>query len=74
MANMTVGELKKHLEQFPDDMEVLYCLYSDYSHMEVDDVYTVEAVEKGGYVMRGHATMSAENKAKAKTYLLFPGN
>lgn len=72
---MNVGELKKLLEQYPDNMEVLYCCHSDYARMEVDDVYPVEAVMKSGdWAMRSHPTMSEENKAQAKTYLLFPGN
>ena len=72
---MNVGELKTKLAEYPDDMEVLYRFCSDYERMDADDLETVSAVEKtNGYWMRSHETMSAENKAREKTYLLFPGN
>lgn len=71
---MNVGELKKLLEQYPDDMEILYCCYSDYALMDADEVATVQAVMKDGWAMRSHRTMSVENKLQEKTYLLFPGN
>ncbi len=72
---LNVGQLKKILEQHPDDMEILYCLHSDYAFMEADEISTVKAVMKcGGWAMRSHPTMSAQNKAEEKTYLLFPGN
>lgn len=71
---MNVRELKQALEQYPDDMEVLYCLHSDFERMEADDISTVEAVDQNGYWMRTHRTMSADNQARKKTYLLFPGN
>lgn len=71
---MNVGDLKKLLEQYPDGMEILYCLHSDYECMEVDDILPVEAVDQNGYWMRAHPTMSEANKSRCRTYLLFPGN
>lgn len=71
---MNVADLKKLLEQYPDDMELLFRCCSDYERMEEADIGPVTAVDQGGYWMRSHATMSAENKSKEKTYLLFPGN
>jgi hypothetical protein len=71
---MNVGDLKKLLEQYPDDMEILYCCCSDYEILKWDDIKKISSVDQGGYWMRSHATMSAENKSKEKTCLLFPGN
>lgn len=72
---MNVRELKAKLDQYPDDMEILYRYCSDYERLDGDDLTVVEAVCKtNGYWMRSHPTMSAENKAAAKDYLLFPGN
>ena len=70
---MNVKELKALLDRYPDDMEVIYCLYSDYEMLDSDDIREVKAVFKG-YVMRSHPTMSQENKDAEKTYLCFPGN
>jgi hypothetical protein len=69
---MNVKELKKHLEQFDENLEVLYQCHSDYRLLEAEDVEVVEAVEQQFYHMRTHRTMSAESKAKAKDYLIFP--
>lgn len=71
---MNVKELRHALEQYPDDMEVLYSCCSDYERMEADDIGVVKAVDQNGYWMRSHPTMSADNKAREKEYLLFPGN
>lgn len=72
---MNVAELRAKLAEYPDDMEILYCYRSDYERLEADALTVVEAVEKtNGYWMRSHPTMSVENKANAKSYLLFPGN
>jgi hypothetical protein len=71
---MNVGELKKMLEQYPDDMEILNDRCSDYDLVKLEDWSVVEAVPQGFYVMRAHPTMSDENKAKAKKYLHLVGN
>lgn len=67
-------ELVEFLKDYPDDMPVIFQQYSDYSHMEADMIGVVTAVDKGGYIMRFHKTMSEENKRGAKVYLCFPGN
>ena len=72
---MNVRELKILLSHLPDDLEVLNQRYSDYQIVVSGDFSVVEGVEyKGGWVMRAHPTMSAENKAKSKPYLLIVGN
>ena len=65
---MTVGELKKELEQYPDEMELLIEKWSDYA--PVDECSIIRGVKKdGGWMMRSHPTMSEENKAQEKEYL-----
>lgn len=71
---MNVGELKKMLDQYPDDMEILNDRYSDYDLVQESDWSVVKAVPQGQYIMRSHPTMSAENKAKEKEYLHLLGN
>jgi len=71
---MNVGELKKMLEQYPDDMEILNERWSDYSIVLESEWTVVKAVPQGCYIMRSHPTMSAENKAKEKEYLHLFGN
>ncbi len=67
---MNVGELKKALGAFPDDMEVVVMQYSDYAILKEDGLSLEEGVDKGGWVMSSHPTMSGDNRAGAKTYLL----
>ncbi len=67
---MNVGELKKMLENYPDDMEILHDRYSDHEIVTEKDWSIVKGVEKDGWVMRSHQTMSAENKRLEKSYLL----
>jgi hypothetical protein len=71
---MNVGELKELLSQYPDDLEVIYQLYSDYDYLCAGHISLIEAVDKGSYLMRSHSTMSDENKEKSASYLCFPGN
>lgn len=71
---MNVIELREYLTQFPDDMEILYRMCSDYERLDAEDLKVVGAVDQNGYWMQEHPTMSDENKAKMKSYLLFPGN
>lgn len=66
---MNVGELKKMLDQYPDNVEVLVEKYSDYRIIADVDCSVMKAVQKEGWVMRSHPTMSQENKAKEKEYL-----
>ena len=71
---MTKAELVKYLEKFDDNAEILYNQYSDYSILEEKDIELIRAVPKSFYVMRSHPTMSEENKAKEKDFIIFPGN
>ncbi len=71
---MNVGELKKMLDKYPDDMEVINQRYSDYDLVTEDEWHVVKAVDKRGYVMRPHPTMSHENELAQKDYLLLGGN
>ena len=71
---MNIGDLKKMLEQYPDDMEILHSRYSDYCIVHKDDWSIIKGVNQGGWVMRSHLTMSEENKAKEKEYLHLIGN
>ena len=67
---MNVGELKKMLENYPDDMEVLNGRCSDYEIISEREWSVVKGVDRGdGWIMRSHPTMSAENKALEKDYL-----
>lgn len=71
---MKVAELKKMLESYPDDMQILNGRYSDYEIISEDDWSVVSGVDKDGWVMRSHPTMSKENKANEKEYLYLRGN
>lgn len=73
---MNVGELKKMLEKYPDDMEILNERYSDYAMISEDEWSIVKGVETGkdSWVMRSHPTMSEENKRREKEYLSLVGN
>ena len=48
---MNVGELKKMLEKYPDDMEILNERCSDYDLVELSDWSVVNAVPKDFYHM-----------------------
>lgn len=71
---MNVGQLKKMLEQYPEDMEILNGRCSDYEIISEDEWSVVQGVAKEGWVMRSHPTMSAENKSQEKSYLYLSGN
>lgn len=72
---MTVGDLKKMLEQYPDDMEIVNTRCSDYDNITEDEWGVVKGVpNESGWIMRSHPTMSANNKANEKEYLHLAGN
>ncbi len=71
---MTVGDLKRMLERYPDDMEIINGRYSDYELISESEWSVVMGVPHGGWVMRSHPTMSEENKQKEKAYLYLEGN
>ena len=74
MNDMNVGELKQLLENYPDDLEILKEMYSDYHSLEEDCFYISKAVDKFYYYMKSHPTMKKENKGLEKTYLCIVGN
>ena len=71
---MNVKELKKMLERYPDDMEIVNERYSDYQVIQEGDWAVVKGVDKDGWVMQSHPTMSEANKAAEKRYLALLGN
>ena len=73
---MNIGDLKRMIEQYPDDMEIVTERYSDYWIVEEDEWFVVDGVQNTavGYVMRAHPTMSDENKALVNKYLALKGN
>ena len=72
---MNVGELKKMLTKYPDDMEVIHTRCSDFEVVDESMWSVVKGVfNPGGWVMRSHPTMSQENKSKEKAYLHLVGN
>ena len=71
---MNVGELKKMLEQYPDDMRVIVDRMSDYDLVEESQFSVVKGVSKNHYIMRSHPTMNAENKAQEEEFLHLIGN
>lgn len=71
---MNVGELKKFLMKFPDDMELVNGRMSDYEIVKESDFSVIFGVDKNGWVMRSHPTMSEENKSNQKQYLYLVGN
>jgi hypothetical protein len=71
---MNVSELKKMLAQYPDDMEIVNGRCSDYELIKESEWSVIKGVDKDGWVMRSHPTMSDENKAKEKAYLHLKGN
>jgi len=71
---MIVKELIELLKQYPEDLEVIQTMYSDYIEFDADGLNVVNAVDQGGYIMRSYPTMSAENKLREKEYLHIQGN
>lgn len=64
---MTVSELKKLLDQHPDDMEVIVDRYSDYDPVETVEV--ISAVRQHNYIMDTHPTMSRANQERIEQFL-----
>lgn len=67
---MNVGELKKALGAYPEDMEVIIPVYSDYQLVVQECIGEISAVNKGYYIMQSHPTMDEINKTNERTYLL----
>ena len=71
---MNVGDLKKILEELPDDMDILAGRYSDYVLLDKEEWSVIKAVPRDEWVMRSHPTMSEEDKAKEREFLYVEGN
>ena len=71
---MTVHELWMMLATYPGDMEIVNQRMSDWQIITAADWSIVKGVDKDGWVMRSHPTMSEANKAKEKSYLALEGN
>jgi len=71
---MTVLELKKMLEKYPDDMEVVNGRCSDYQIIKEDEWSVVKGVTEDGWVMRSHPTMSNERQVNEQEFLYLYGN
>lgn len=71
---MNVGDLKKMLEKYPDDLEIMNERYSDYEIISEDEWSLVKGVPDQRWVMRSHPTMSEENKKKEREFLCLKGN
>lgn len=67
---MTVSELITFLLAKPQDIQVAYCLFSEYALMEIKDIEVVTAVppRNDGWVAR------ARPDKPTQQYLMFPGN
>lgn len=67
---MNVGELKKLLRKYPNDMPVAYELYSEYSTLEEGDIKVVEAC-----MPRADRWVARKRPDKpVQKYLMLPGN
>lgn len=73
---MTVGELKKMLEQYPDDIEVIHTRlevitvrHGVFRIVEEEDWSLITGVRRAWGLMLSHPKMSPENKALEKKYL-----
>ena len=67
---MNVGKFKDLLNEYPDDMQIVYQKFSEQCLLEKDDISTAEccAPRPDGWV---------EDKRpdkESQTYLMFPGN
>jgi hypothetical protein len=68
---LTVKDLREHLEQFPDNMEVVYSCCSQWTKMHRHEVSTLEGFDNGGYISQ---SFRPKDQALVKTFLAFPGN
>lgn len=64
---MKVSELRKILDNYPPDMEVITDLYSDYGALEVHKIVVV--LPQSDYYIRYHPTMSEDKHNKLLTVL-----
>lgn len=67
---MTVADLIKHLQTYPQDLPVAYCKYSEYAALEEREIVTgqLSPMRSDGWV---HDRRPGE---PTQEYLIFPGN
>lgn len=71
---MTVAELIEHLKTLPQDLEVVYMRYSDYTFLEADEITIAHGVKRDKWIARYHRTMPEADQYKVRDYVAFPGN
>jgi hypothetical protein len=54
---MTIGKLRELLANYPDDMEVITDMHSEYA--SVDEVDKIRVFENGGYYSRTYRNVDA---------------
>jgi hypothetical protein len=64
---MKVSELRKILDNYPPDMEVIVDLYSDYGPVEVHKIIVV--APQDDYYIRYHPTMLPTRKVITALYI-----
>ncbi len=67
---MTVKELKKLLSDYPDDMKVAYCQFSEFVLLERKDIEVIKACEprENGWVQ------GRRPDKKCEDYIILPVN
>lgn len=67
---LTVGKLKKLLDQYEDDTKIAFSQYSEYAIMEEIDITLEQGcpARPDGWIQR------ARPDIKSEMYLVFPGN
>jgi len=73
-VKMTVKDLKKMLEKYPDDMFITNSRCSDYSYIDEEEWNVVKGVAGDCWVTAYHHTMSEEKKAEIIEVLNLDGN
>lgn len=72
---MNVKELIDYLKTQDQDLEVLFCQYSDFSKLYVEEIEIEQGVNKGEWIERYYPRQyTDDNRPDVKDYLVFPGN
>lgn len=71
---MTVAALRRFLQKFPPETEILVRRYSDWQTMEASDWDESRGIPQGGWIMSTHESMTPEQRATAKRYVTCEGN
>lgn len=68
---MNVLQLKKMLDKYPEDMDIIICEHSDFWIISENIFSVMKGVYHKGLdtVMSSHPSMSEENKLNEKEYL-----